>query len=68
MRDVLGNDRPSVNHLIYAAFERVAQQFLTREVKFRVALFSSTKFTIFTNHLDSHLSFEDTELQRWFEV
>ena len=68
MRDVLGNDRPNVNHLIYAAFERVARQFLTREVKRRAARFSSIKFTIFTNYLDSHPSFEDSELQRLFEI
>lgn len=68
MRDFIGEGRLNVNHLIYAALERVATQFLTREVKRRAARFSSTEYTIFTNYLDSHLSFEDAELQRWFEI
>lgn len=68
MHDFIGDSRPNVNHLIYAAFERVAQQFLTREVKRRTTRFSSTEYTIFTNCLDSHLWFEDAQLQRWFEV
>jgi hypothetical protein len=37
-------------------------------VKRRATRFSSTEYTIFTNYLDSHLWFEDAELQRWFEV
>jgi hypothetical protein len=68
VRDFIGEERPNVNHLIYAAFERVAQQFLTREVKRRAARFSTTEYTIFTNYLDSHLWFEDAALQRWFEA
>lgn len=68
MRDFIGDSRPTVNHLIYAALERVASQFLTRAVKRRAARFSSTEYTIFTNCLDSHLWFEDSELQRWYEV
>lgn len=68
MRDFIGDRRPNVNHLIYADFVRVATQFLTREVKRRADRFSPTKYTIFTNFLDSHLWFEDAELQRWFEV
>jgi hypothetical protein len=65
--DFLGDDHPNVNHLIYAAFERVAKQFLAREVKRSAARFSCTEYTIFTNYLNSHLWFVDTELQRWFE-
>lgn len=65
--DFLGDDRPNVNHPIYAVFERVAKQFLAREVKRSAARFSCTEYTIFTNYLNSHLWFVDTELQRWFE-
>ena len=68
VRDFIGDSQPNVNNLIYAALERVAQQFLTREVKCHVTRFSSIEYTIFTNCLDSHLWFEDTELQRKFEI
>ena len=68
MRDFLGDGRPDVNHLIYAAFERVATLFLTTVVKRRACRFSSTEHGIFINYLDSHLWFEDAELQRWFDA
>lgn len=68
LHDFIGDARPNVNHLIYAAFEQVATQFLTREVKRRAARFSSTEYTIFTNCLDSHLWVENAELQRWLEL
>lgn len=54
--------------MIYVALERVAQMFLTREVKHRARRFASVEYTIFTNYLDSHLWFEDQALNRWFEA
>jgi hypothetical protein len=58
----------TMNDLIYAAFERVAHEFLERIVKRRIRHFTNTEYTIFTNCLDSHLWFEDENLNRWLEV
>jgi hypothetical protein len=43
----------TVNDLIGAAFERVAQTFLQRVVKHRAARFTSTDYTVWTNCMDS---------------
>lgn len=66
--DDLCADAPvTVNHLIFAALERVVQDFLVHVVKRRAARFTSTEYTIYTNNLDSGLWFDDAELNRWFE-
>ena len=44
---------PSVNDLIGAAYERVAQDFLRHQVKRRARRFTSTEYTVWTNCMDS---------------
>lgn len=55
-----------INYLIYIALTMVAQKFIEENEK----LFEdkSNEFEIFTNYLDSHVYFEDEEVQREFEV
>jgi hypothetical protein len=48
-----GDSPATVNDLIGAAFERVAQTFLTRVVKRRARRFASTEYTVWTNCIDS---------------
>lgn len=48
-----GTSRATVNDLIGAAYERVAQEFLTREVKHHAHRFTSTEYTVWTNCRDS---------------
>jgi hypothetical protein len=43
----------SVNDLIYAAYDRIAQDFLTHIVKGRSRRFPSVEYTIFINFIDS---------------
>lgn len=54
-----------INYLIYMALTMVAQKFIEENEK----LFEdkSNEFEIFTNYLDSHVYFEDEEVQREFE-
>lgn len=54
-----------INYLIYMALTMVAQKFIDENEK----LFEnkSNEFEIFTNYLDSHVYFEDEEVQREFE-
>ena len=51
--EYLGDRRPSVNDLIGAAYERVAQDFLRHQVKRRARRFTSTEYTVWTNCMDS---------------
>jgi hypothetical protein len=62
-----GESHITVNDLIYAALDRVARDFLEHIVKSRSRHFACTDYTIFTNYLDSHLWFDDSDLNRWFE-
>lgn len=54
-----------INYLIYVALTMVAQKFIEENEK----LFEdkSKEFEIFTNYLDSHVYFEDEEVQSEFE-
>lgn len=54
-----------INYLIYVALTMVAQKFIDGNQK----LFEekSNEYEIFTNYLDSHVYFEDEEVQREFE-
>ncbi len=54
-----------INYLIYMALTMVAQKFIEENEK----LFEdkSNEYEIFTNYLDSHVYFEDEEVQREFE-
>ena len=51
--DYRGTSRATVNDLIGAAYERVAQEFLTRTVKRYAHRFASTEYTVWTNCMDS---------------
>jgi hypothetical protein len=56
------------NDLIYAALDRVAHDFLDHVVKGRISHFANSEYTLFINCLDSHIWFEDENLNRWFEA
>jgi hypothetical protein len=66
--DWLGDKSPHVNDLIYAAYSRVADEFLGHVVKHRADRFITTDYQIFTNYMDSSLWFEDANLNRWYEA
>ena len=51
--DYRGTSRATANDLIGAAYERVAQEFLTRTVKYHARRFTSTEYTVWTNCMDS---------------
>lgn len=65
---LFGDRSPSINHIIYVAYETIAREFLGTVVKHRRSRFSTTEYTIFTNYLDSHLWFDNLDLNRWFEA
>ena len=54
-----------INYLIYIALTMVAQKFIESHEE----LFEdkSDEYTVYTNYLDSHVYFEDEEVQREFE-
>ena len=68
LSEYFGDSRPKINDLIFVALDRVAQEFLSREVKSRRRRFTSDEYSIYTNCMDSHLWFEDADLNRWFEI
>jgi hypothetical protein len=54
-----------INYLIYTALTLVAQNFIAENEE----LFEkySSEYQIFTNYLDSHIWFEDEEVQNKFD-
>jgi hypothetical protein len=58
---------PTIDDLIYAAFERVARQFLDG-LPSKVRLNADTlEYHIFTNCMDSHLWFDDERINALYE-
>lgn len=66
-KEWLGEKSPEVDDLIYAALNREAQRFLD-QIPSRARLHASTlEYNIYTNCIDSFLSFEDERISELYE-
>lgn len=66
--DCYGEKSLTANLFIYCILDRIAIYFKEFIVKRRATRFTTAEYTIFTNYLDSHIWFDDAELNRWFEA